>query len=190
LEAGSNARTDGWGGSIEKWNRFGVQVTKAVVDAVGAERVGVRLSPFSTFQGMGLTDPIPQYSAFLKSLKHFKLAYLSLLEPRVSGIDDVEGNGSLEPLLRLWGSTSPVLLAGGFNEKNAEDAVRAAAEFGVSASIMFGRLFTSNPDLAFRLQKGLPLAKYYRDDFYRVKSPVGYIDRAFTSEFLQQQKAQ
>jgi NADPH2 dehydrogenase len=185
IEAGSNTRTDFWGGSIKKRNRFGIAVTKAVVEAVGGERVGIRLSPYSTFQGMCLTDPLPQYGAFIEELKGFGLAYLSLIESRVSGIIDVEGNGSLEPLLKAWGKTSPVLLAGGFHGGNAVEAVVRARELGVEVGIMFGRLFTSNPDLAFRLQRGIALKAYNREDFYRVVEPRGYIDQAFSEEFLE-----
>ncbi|KAF4954309.1 hypothetical protein F66182_18405 [Fusarium sp. NRRL 66182] len=58
----SNQRDDAYGGSIENRSRLLDEVINAVVDAIGAERVGLRLSPFSTFQGMRMEDPIPQFS--------------------------------------------------------------------------------------------------------------------------------
>jgi NADPH2 dehydrogenase len=56
IEEGSNQRTDSWGGSIENRSRFALEVTKSVVEAVGSDRVGVRMSPWSTFQGLYLTN--------------------------------------------------------------------------------------------------------------------------------------
>jgi NADPH2 dehydrogenase len=180
LEEGSNQRSDDWGGSIENRSRFGLEVTKAVIGAVGADKVGIRMSPWSRFQGMCLTNPIPQYSHFIQNLKPLGLAYISLTESRVDGTDDAVATGSLDAFLGIWGATSPVLLAGGFNASNAEDAVRVAKTKGVEAAIMFGRLYTSNPDLPYRIRNGLALREYNRDDFYRAKSPVGYIDQPFS----------
>jgi NADPH2 dehydrogenase len=182
LEEGSNQRTDGWGGSIEKRSRFALEVTKAIIAAVGADRVGIRMSPWSRFQGMCLTNPVPQYSHFIQQLKILHPAYLSLTESWVDGTDDAVATGSLDPFLNIWGNTSPVLLAGGFNGLNVEAAIKAAEAKGISAAIMFGRLFTSNPDLPYRIKNAVALTPYNREDFYRVKSPVGYIDQAFSVE--------
>lgn len=81
----SNKRTDAWGGSIENRSRFAVEVSKAVVKAVGAERVGIRLSPWSNFQGMRMSDPVPQFSYLIAQLRQLDLAFLHLVEPRVAG---------------------------------------------------------------------------------------------------------
>lgn len=81
----SNKRTDQWGGSIENRARFAIEVSKAVVKAVGVERVGIRLSPWSNFQGMRMTDPIPQFSYLIQQLRKLDLAYLHIVEPRVAG---------------------------------------------------------------------------------------------------------
>ena len=62
LQDVSNDRTDAWGGSIEKRARFGLEVAKAVVEAVGAEKTGIRISPFSVFQGMKMKEPRPRAS--------------------------------------------------------------------------------------------------------------------------------
>jgi NADPH2 dehydrogenase len=89
----------------------------------------------------------------------------------------------LDPFLDIWGSTSPAFLSGGFSSSNSEHAVKLAEAKGVAAVIMYGRLYTSNPDLPFGLRNGIELTPYNRDDFYRVKSPIGYIDRPFCTEF-------
>lgn len=80
-----NKRTDAWGGSIENRARFAVEVAKAVVQAVGKERVGIRLSPWSTFQGMRMAEPISQFSYLISQLRQLELAFLHLVEPRVAG---------------------------------------------------------------------------------------------------------
>jgi NADPH2 dehydrogenase len=125
LEESSNQRTDGWGGSIEKRSRFLLEVTRAVVDAVGADRVGTRMSPWNLFQGMCQSDPVAQYSHVVGEMKKMKLAYLSLIESRINGIDDTHATGSLNFLIDIWGRTSPILLCGGFN---AESALHACEE--------------------------------------------------------------
>lgn len=81
----SNKRTDKWGGSIENRARFAIEVARAVVSAVGADRTGIRLSPWARFQGMGMPDPIPQFSYLIHQLRQLDLAFLHLVEPRVSG---------------------------------------------------------------------------------------------------------
>jgi NADPH2 dehydrogenase len=94
-----NQRTDGWGGSIEKRARFGLEVTKAVVAAVGKEKVGIRLSPYSHFQGMKMKDPIPQFEYFAGELKKLGLAYLHLVESRIAGNADTESTEKIDFLV-------------------------------------------------------------------------------------------
>jgi NADPH2 dehydrogenase len=184
LEESSNQRTDGWGGSIEKRSRFLLEVTRAVVDAVGADRVGTRMSPWNLFQGMCQSDPVAQYSHVVGEMKKMKLAYLSLIESRINGIDDTHATGSLNFLIDIWGRTSPILLCGGFNAESALHAVKSNAE-RADVVILFSRWFISNPDLPFRIQKGIPFNAYHREDFYRAASAVGYIDQPFSREFME-----
>ncbi|MCJ1259775.1 Chanoclavine-I aldehyde reductase fgaOx3 [Lignoscripta atroalba] len=177
-----NQRDDSWGGSVENRSRFGLEVAKAVVEAVGADKVGIRLSPFSTFQGMRMQDPIPQFSHLLRGLKELKLAYVHLVESRVSGNADVETTDKVNSLVDLWGDTSPVLLAGGFKPDSAKRAVEE--EFSdKDVAIVFGRYFISNPDLPFRMKKGIELTQYDRNTFYKPGSTEGYIDYPFSKEF-------
>lgn len=177
-----NKREDAWGGSVEKRSRFGLEVAKAVVDAVGADRTGIRLSPFSTFQAMKMTHPIEQFSHLIKGLKELKLAYLHLVESRISGNADVEATEKVDPLMEIWGKTSPILLAGGFQPESAKKAVEEEYT-KQDVLIVFGRHFISNPDLPFRLQRGIPLTKYNRNTFYVTGSPEGYTDYPFSKEF-------
>ena len=178
----SNKRTDGWGGSVEKRSRFGLEVSKAIIEAVGADKVGIRLSPWSPFQGMRMEDPIPQFSHLVTELKELKLAYIHFVESRISGNADVETTEKIDPFINIWGTTSPVLIAGGFKPDSARRAVDEEYA-GENVAIVFGRYFISTPDLVFRMKKGIEFTPYDRDTFYKAKSEDGYTDYAFSEEF-------
>ncbi len=177
-----NRRTDSWGGTIANRSRFGLEIAKAVIDAVGADRTGMRLSPFSDFQGMLMTDPVPQFSHLIQNLKNLHLSYLHLVESRVSGNADVEGTHKIDFAVEIWGKTTPVLLAGGFQPESARNAIEEKyKEYQVL--VVFGRYFISNPDLVFRVKKGLALSRYNRETFYVPESREGYVDYPFSREF-------
>lgn len=183
-----NVRTDAWGGSIENRARFGLEVAKAVVDAVGAERTGIRLSPYSIFQGMRMADPIPQFSYLIAGLQKLKLAYLHLVESRVSGNADSEATDKIDFAVKIWNGTSPVLAAGGFTADSARRVVEEEYP-DVDLAVVFGRYFISNPDLPYRVLKGVDLSEYDRETFYTPKSPKGYIDYPFSKEWEGEREA-
>jgi NADPH2 dehydrogenase len=175
-----NKRTDQYGGSIENRSRFVTEVTDAVVKAVGANKTGIRLSPFSEFQGMKMKQPIPQFSDILKKLNPFGLAYVHLVESRVAGNVDVEQTESLDPLFPLF--NGPFFLAGGFKPESAKRLVDEEYP-DRDIVVVFGRYFISTPDLVFRLKQGMDLQEYNRDTFYIPKSEKGYTDYPFSKEF-------
>ena len=181
-----NRRTDAWGGSVEKRSRFALEVAKAVVDAVGKERVGIRLSPWSTFQGMGMEDPVPQFSHLVRGLKELDLAYLHLVESRISGNADVEVTSKIDFAVDIWtkgeGKATPVFVAGGFRPDSARRAVDEEYR-DKDVCVVFGRYFISNPDLVFRVKEGIEFAKYDRSTFYKAMSEDGYIDCKFSKEW-------
>ena len=172
---------DAWGGSIEKRARFGLEVAKACIAAVGADRVGIRLSPFSPFQAMKMEDPGPQFSYLIEGLRKLKLCYLHLVESRISGPVDIEGVEKLHFALKIWNNMSPVLVCGGYTAETAKRAVDEDYK-GYDVLVVFGRYFISTPDLPFRVQHGIEFTKYNRDTFY-TKGPEGYIDYPFSKEF-------
>jgi NADPH2 dehydrogenase len=186
LQDVSNVRTDAWGGSIEKRARFGIEVAKAVVEAVGAERTGIRMSPFSEFQGMKMADPKPQFSYFVGELKKLKLAYIHVVESRIAGNADVEQTGKVDFLVDLWDNQSPVLIAGGFKPASAKRAVDEEYK-NRDIAIVFGRYFISNPDLVFRLKEGIDFTPYDREKFYNKKQEDGYTTWTFSKEFEAQE---
>ncbi|CAI4054240.1 hypothetical protein SUVZ_16G1160 [Saccharomyces uvarum] len=183
LDPRSNTRNDEYGGSIENRARFTLQVVDAVVDAIGHDRVGLRLSPYGTFNGMsGGAEPhiVAQYAYVLGELEKRakagkRLAYVHLVEPRVTDLtlDEGEGEydeGSNDFAYSIW--KGPIIKAGNFalhpntvKEEVARDRTLIA----------YGRFFIANPDLVDRLEKGLPLNKYDRATFYTM-SAQGYTD--------------
>ncbi|KAI4132609.1 MAG: hypothetical protein LQ347_002519 [Umbilicaria vellea] len=177
-----NKRTDAWGGSVEKRARFGLEVARAVVEAVGADKVGMRLSPFSSFQGMKMEDPHPTFTCLANGLKDLKLAYLHVVESRIEGNADVEATEKINFLVDIWDETSPIFVAGGFKPDSAKRAVDEEYT-DKDIAIVFGRYFISNPDLAYRIKENIPLEPYNRDTFYKAKSTEGYTDYPFSKDF-------
>lgn len=179
----ANKRSDSWGGTIENRAKFALEVTKAVVEAIGADRTAIRISPYSRFQDMGMYDPKPGFIHLVKELKKFSLAYLHIVEARIAGDSTVHATESIDFLIDLWGDTSPILIAGGFGPDSAAKAVEKHS--GKKVMIAFGRYFISNPDLVFRIKRGVALTPYERRKFYTVKAEDGYTNYKFSNEFLQ-----
>ncbi|KAH7068438.1 hypothetical protein BKA63DRAFT_114250 [Paraphoma chrysanthemicola] len=179
-----NQRTDQYGGSVQNRSRFAIEVTQAVASAVGADKTGIRLSPFSDFQGMRMKDPIPQFSDIIEKLNPLGLAYIHLVESRVSGNADVESFESLDPLLPLF--DGPVLIAGGFKPSSARRLVDQDHK-DRDVVVVFGRYFISTPDIVFRLKEGIDLNPYDRDTFYNAKEERGYLDQPFSKQWLDAQ---
>ena len=178
-----NQRTDHWGGSVENRARFALEVTKAVVAAVGPDRVGIKLTPWGKIQGMGtMHDLAAQFQYLVSNLLGIGLAYLHLANSRWLDETPPEEENN-ETFVRIWGRSSPVLLAGGYDLASATQEVDITCK-GYDVAIAFGRLFISNPDLPFRVREGLDFQKYDRDTFYTPLSKEGYLDYAFSPEFL------
>jgi N-ethylmaleimide reductase len=174
LQSRTNLRTDRYGGSIENRTRLLMEITQAVIAVWGANRVGVRLSPYGIANDSGEANPMPLYSHVVQSLNSLGLAYLHFIEPRSSGAGRAEVNHQNVPsamvLFRpLWRWV--LITAGGFTAETAEAAIAG----GHADAIAFGRIFISNPDLPRRLREGLPLTPYNRATFYGGEA-AGYTD--------------
>lgn len=182
----SNKRTDKYGGSIENRSRFAVEVVDALVSAVGADKVGLRLSPWSDFQGMRMADPVSQFAHLITEVKKHKLAYLHVIEFRISGNVETEGGESNDFVFNAWDHRSPVLVAGGFKLDRAKSFIDKEHKDD-EVAVVFGRYFLSNPDLPYRLKNGLELNPYNRGTFYNAESPIGYIDYPFSKEWAASQ---
>jgi N-ethylmaleimide reductase len=174
LQSRTNLRTDAYGGSIENRARLLLEVTRAVADVCGADRVGVRLSPFGVANDSGEADPEPLYRHVIRELDKPGLAWLHLIEPRASGAGQAEvdhqGVPSAAALFRPdWHGV--LIAAGNFRGDTAAQAI----ERGHADAVAFGRLFISNPDLPERLRVGAPLTPYDRSTFYS-QGERGYVD--------------
>ena len=171
LQDSANRRTDEYGGAIENRTRFLLEVTAAVTAVWGADRVGVRIGPSNTFGAMGDSDPDTLFAHVAGALAPLGLAYLHIIEPRVTGNTEV-GDQTLvaaSALKPLFGG--PVIVAGGFDGIGAEAIVRR----GDADLVAFGRHFIANPDLPDRLARHLPLSPYDRSTFY-YGGAKGYAD--------------
>lgn len=169
LNANVNTRTDGYGGSTAGRNRFALEVARATVAAIGAERVGIRLSPYGVFNGTGaFADVDAQYLALVQELSTLGLMYLHVLDHSAMGAPAVPAE--LKVALRA-AFQGPYILAGGFDTASAEQALVD----GQADLIAFGRPFISNPDLVARMQAGAPLTAPDFGSFY-TPGAQGYTD--------------
>ncbi len=159
LHSKSNHRTDAYGGSVENRSRLLMEVMAALVEIWGADRVGVRLSPFGTFNDVGDADPIGLYSHVLGRLAPLNIAYVHMIEARDTDAGEAGAPLAIHDLRRFWSGT--LILAGGFVGPSADAAIRA----GQGDAVAFGRHFIANPDLPRRLQLGASLNPYNRATF-------------------------
>lgn len=169
LHDSSNKRTDIYGGSIENRARLLLEVTQAMIEVWGADRVGVRLSPFGTYNDVGDSDPITLYHYLLAELNELDIAYLSLIEARSGAGMEVQTPQATAELRPFW--PKPLILSGGFDKATADEAIRE----GRADAVGFGRQFIANPDLVHRLEVDAPLNAYNRKTFYG-GGAAGYVD--------------
>ena len=175
-----NKRTDQYGGSIKNRCRFLYEVVEAVLDVVGSDRLGVRLSP--TFENhiqyfdVSDSDPEKLYETAIWGLNSFPLAYLLLTEPRAGGLSSPASNdpafsASLSSARFRSVYKGTLIAAGGFTPFGAASAI----DDGTYDLIAFGRWFLSNPDLPERIRLGAPLNVYDGEQFYS-NGASGYTD--------------
>jgi NADPH2 dehydrogenase len=176
LHENSNDRTDEYGGSIENRSRFTLEILDALVEAIGADRVGVRFSPWGNSGDMEYgNSAIPQFSYVMSQIEKRaqegnRLAYVHIVEPRVSGSVDstVIAPGNNDFVRQIWKGI--IIKAGAMlpyvNEETEKDP---------KMLIGLGRYFISNPDLVDRLEKDADLTPYDRDYFYS-EGKEGYTD--------------
>jgi N-ethylmaleimide reductase len=170
LRDNANQRDDAYGGPIENRIRLLSEVTRVLVDTVGAERTGVRLSPNGDSQGVNDSNPEPLFVAAAQALSSLGIAFLELREPPLDGTFGKGERPPLAPAIRRGFKGALVL-------NSDYDLARAQGELdaGVADAITFGRPFISNPDLPHRLAQKLPLAKDNMATWYSQGSE-GYVD--------------
>jgi len=169
LRDGTNNRVDAYGGSIQNRARLTLEVTEAVTQVWGADRVGIRFSPGSAFNDMIDSNPLMTFSHVLRELNRFHLAYAHLI---TTTEDDLWHGAAPVTLLGLRQEFSgPVIVNNGFNQEMATWALTE----GVADAVAFGRLFIANPDLPERFRLETPLNTPDEATFYG-GTEKGYTD--------------
>ncbi|WP_459548999.1 alkene reductase [Nocardia sp. X0981] len=171
LARNTNRRTDAYGGPVEHRIRFTVEVVEAVVAAIGAERVGVRISPANTVNGIEEGDTAEIYPALVTALAAHGPAYLHIVradpdDPLFTRIRDI------------WPGTliaNPATAGDARTADAVERAARRLLDAGADV-IALGRAFLANPDLVHRLRIGAPLNEIRDAHLMYVGGPEGYTD--------------
>jgi N-ethylmaleimide reductase len=169
IRPNTNQRTDAYGGTIENRARFVLEVAKASIDAIGKDKVGIRLSPFGVFNDMPVYDAMASDYAYLaEQLNALKLIYIHLVDHSAMGAPQVP-DSIKETFRKLF--TRTLILSGGYDAKRAESDLAA----NKCDLIAVGRPFIANPDLVARWKTGAPENEPDMATFY-TPGPKGYTD--------------
>ena len=160
LAPGSNQRTDEYGGSPANRARFGIEVTRAVVEAIGADRVGIRVSPAHNIQGCTEDDPTDveaTYAALVDAIAPLGLAYVSVLsaDPRTDAVKRIRKD---------FGGA--FIINTGFGDVTTRESAQALLDDDLGDAVAVGRQFIANPDLPRRWQLGAELNEPDESTFY------------------------
>lgn len=181
LNPGANKRTDIYGGSIENRCRFALDVAAEVSKAIGADRVGIRISPYGSYKGVTpVYDTVSETNAYLaQQLGKVGIIYMHIVDHSNSGTPHVPQEIK-NKIARAFGGT--MIASGGF------DLVRANAtlEKGEGDLVAFARSFLANPDLVFRFKHNIALNGFDKSTFY-TPSERGYTDYSFARENVENQ---
>ncbi|MDO7877016.1 alkene reductase [Hymenobacter sp. ASUV-10] len=169
LSPHSNQRTDDYGGSVKNRARFVLEVARAVAEAIGAERTGIRLSPWGVASDMPHYPEIDETYAYLaEELQKLNLVYVHLVDHSSMGAPAVPAETVATFRAKF---TNTLILAGGYNTVAAIEGALA----GQADLVAIGRPFLANPDLVERLQTGAALAQPDFATFY-APGPNGWAD--------------
>ena len=176
LRSGSNHRSDAYGGAIENRARLLMEAMQAITQEIGADRVGLRLSPVTPSNDASDPAPQPLFEYVVRQLAPLGLAYLHVIEGATGGArDHHQGDApfdyaALRAAYRDAGGNGAWMVNNGLDAASAEQSLRGGADL-----VAFGRLFIANPDLPRRLRKGAPLNTPDRSTFYG-GNEKGYTD--------------
>ena len=166
LNPKANARTDRYGGNAENRQRFLLEIVDKTIAAIGAERVGVRISPFNSFNDLAANYPNEAEDTLqlVRELNTRRIGYLHLIATP-GGVPDA----FVDAVRAAFNGT--LILAGGFDRARAEAELAA----GRADIVAFARPFVANPDLPERLRLDRPLAAFDANLLY-APGPEGYND--------------
>lgn len=166
LRDGANQRQDAYGGSLPNRARFLFEVLEAVCGAIGADRVGLRLSPLNSYNSMVDSDPLGLTAFLAEELNRFKLAYLHLMRADFFGVQKAD-------VMTVARAKYRGLLVGNMGY-SAEEGAQAVAE-GKLDAVAFGTGYLANPDLPTRIERGAALNAPDQATFY-TPGAKGYTD--------------
>jgi N-ethylmaleimide reductase len=163
LSTGTNKRSDQYGGCVDNRIRFVVELLQSVCDAIGSQRVGMRICPGHPFNDCHDDNPVETYEALLKAVNPLELAYLHVIQSSAEDIDAYElGRDNFE---------GPLMLNDQLTREKAEKLLSDDA----CELVSFGRPFIANPDLVERFKNDAPLAEMDMATLYS-PGPAGYVD--------------
>jgi N-ethylmaleimide reductase len=174
LAESSNQRTDEYGGSIENRSRFVLEVMQELINAVGGEKVGIKISPLHPYAGIVSDDPIATFTHLINELNKMNFAFVELMKkspmfpllPHYPKDDEIELFGKLVKQSLVAGTA--------YNKDTAE----AEIQKGVAKLVAFGATFLANPDLPKRFELGAELNQADRNTMFG-GGEKGYIDYPF-----------
>lgn len=147
LNLASNQRQDDYGGSVENRIRFPVQALNALADAIGAGRVGFRVSPGNPYNGMDPSNPEATFAPFIKAADTLNLAYLHIVDMALPDLDTLG--------MARANFSGPIVANNNFKADSAQKLL----DDGKAEAVSFGRAFIANPDLVDRMRENAPLGK-------------------------------
>ena len=165
LKNGSNQRTDDYGGSIENRARLTLEIVRAVTDAIGGGRTGIRLSPVTPAGDVHDTDPQPLFEYVVRQLAPLNLAFVHIIEGATGGPRELADRpfdyAALKRAYRMAGGKGAWMVNNGYDKALAEKAITEGADL-----VAFGRPFIANPDLVRRLREDAPMNTPDQSTFY------------------------
>jgi N-ethylmaleimide reductase len=176
LAESSNQRTDEYGGIIPNKSRFVLEVMQELIEVVGGDKVGIKISPFHPYGDMVLDNPVETYTYLVDELNKFNFAYVELMKrnPYFPSPAHYPADDEIE----LFGHMiqQEVIANAGYDKASAE----AEVEKGIAGLVSFGTLFLANPDLPKRFELDAELNKPDRATMFG-GGAAGYIDYPFLS---------
>ncbi|XP_057503024.1 putative 12-oxophytodienoate reductase 4 isoform X2 [Actinidia eriantha] len=166
-----NDRVDKYGGSLENRCRFGLEIVEAIVNEIGADKVGIKLSPFANDMESGDSNPNALGLYMAESLNKYGILYCHMLDPRLNTVGECPDK--ILPMRKAFNGT--FISSGGYDRENGNKALSQ----NLTDLVAYGRLFLANPDLPRRFELNASLNKYDIETFCTPDPVIGLTDYPF-----------
>jgi len=172
LRSATNQRTDAYGGSKENRARLLLEILEGICAAIGSDRVGIRLSPVTTFNDISDANPQETFEYVVSQLNRFNLAFFDLLQGTGGAPKEQWMPFDYERLRAIYKGN--LIRNNGYDFASAQQAIKS----GAADAIAFGRMMLANPDLVERFRRGAPLNQPDYEKLYTGEEK-GYTDYPF-----------